>query len=406
MTNRAESISSKYVLLASVVVQLCLGGVYAWSIFVPPLQKSYGFSAAQTQSIFGVTIATFSLAMIPAGRLLSRHGPRNITKIAGILFTLGYLLAATSGGNYFLLLLGIGVIAGAGIGFGYVCPMVTALSWYPRKRGLVLGYVVAGFGAGAIVLTAASALAFDRGIGVLKWFAYLGLSYGIVLLLCAQRLVLPAGVSRSSTTTTESCRKFWRDGHFWALVLGIFCGTFAGLLVIGNLKPIGLSWGISSGVATGAVFLFAFGNAAGRIGWGVLADRLGSRRMIPLMLMVGAVALMVWPFTASAGPVAFLAVILLIAFSFGGCYVLFAAQVSRFYGSANLPLIYPWVFLANGLAALAGPIIGGWLYDILQDYRLAMFIASAVCAAGGIGFTFMTRIRQVSVHAPTQEEVA
>ena len=176
MTKRDESISPKYVLLASTAIQLCLGGVYAWSTFIGPLQQHYGFTAAQTQCIFGVTIATFSLAMIPAGRLLPRYGPRCLTIISGILFALGYLIAAMSEGNFVLMLLGIGVIAGAGIGFGYVCPLVTSLAWYPHKRGLVIGFVVAGFGAGAVVLTTASTAAFAHGIGVLQWFACLALS--------------------------------------------------------------------------------------------------------------------------------------------------------------------------------------------------------------------------------------
>jgi MFS transporter, OFA family, oxalate/formate antiporter len=405
MAERAQSISPKFVLLASTIIQICLGGLYAWSTFVGPLQQNYGYTAVQTQCIFGATIATFTLAMIPAGRLLPRYGPRCITTIAGVLFALGYLLAAMSKGNYILMLLGIGVIAGAGIGFGYVCPLVTSLAWFPHNRGLVIGFVVAGFGAGAIVLTTASAIAFAHGISVLQWFVCLALSYGIVLLLCAQRLILPLGV-HLSTTVKGPRPKFWSDVHFWSLVLGIFCGTFAGLLVIGNLKPIGLSWGMTSGVATGAVSLFALGNAAGRIGWGWLADRWGSKRIIPLMLLVGAAGLAIWPLASWISPIGFLAVILLIAFFFGGCFVLFAAQVSSFYGSAHLPLIYPWVFLAYGLAALAGPIIGGWLYDLLRNYRLATFIASTVCAAGGISFAFMSRSRQASAYAPVREKVA
>jgi len=99
--NRMGSISSGKVLFASVAVQICLGSVYAWSTFVIPLQKEFGFSTAQTQSIFGVTIAAFSLTMIPAGRFLLRYGPRKIATVAGILFASGYWVAATSGGSFF-----------------------------------------------------------------------------------------------------------------------------------------------------------------------------------------------------------------------------------------------------------------------------------------------------------------
>jgi len=408
MTVCAKSTSSASpikVLLASVLVQLCLGGVYAWSTFVPPLQEEHGFSSAQTQIIFGTAIAAFTLAMIPAGRSLSRYGPRRLIQISGILFSLGYFLAAASGGSFILMLLGIGVIGGAGIGCGYVCPMITALSWYPHKRGLAIGYVVAGFGAGAIVLVNATALAFNRGIGVLPWFACLGLGYGILLLLCSRWMVLPEKAS-GVHPVLGTCAEFWKDRKFWALAWGMFCGTFAGLLVIGNLKSIGLDWGVASGAATAAVSLFAVGNAAGRIGWGWLADRFGSRQTIPLLLAIGVVSLAIWQPASGAGAAAFLAVTILIAFVFGGCFVLFAAQVSRIYGPEHLPTIYPFVFLSYGLAALTGPTIGGWLYDSQQDYALAAFIAAAVCGAGAGGFHLLMRNRPEPIQLQAQREVA
>lgn len=404
LTKRTASVSPVAILLASIVIQLCLGGVYAWSTFVGPLRDQYGFTATQTQCIFGVTIATFTLVMIIAGRLLPRYGPRRITTIAGILFALGYGLAAASAGNYFLILLGIGILVGAGIGCGYACSLTTALNWYPHRRGLVIGLVVAGFGAGAVVLTTCTSLAFAHGIAVLHWFAWLAVGYGVVLLLCAQLLTVPANCS-SPASATLSPPRFWGDFHFWSLVIGIFCGTFAGLLVIGNLKPIGLSWGMSAGVTTSAVSLFAVGNAAGRIGWGWLADRWDARPLIPLMLAVGAVSLSVWSCTAGGSAGAFLILVVLIAFFFGGCFVLFATQVTQRYGAESFPLIYPWVFLAYGLAALVGPMIGGWLYDILHDYRPATFIAAGTCGAGAIVVALMMRVRS-KASAPVIEEVA
>jgi OFA family oxalate/formate antiporter-like MFS transporter len=255
-----------------------------------------------------------------------------------------------------------------------------------------MGCVVAGFGAGAIVLTTGSALAFAHGVPVLAWFAWLAVGYGGMLALCAQLLTLPAHSAVAAVTARPALR-CWRDPHFWTLVLGIFAGTFAGLLVIGNLTSIGLSWGMSAGVATGAVSLFAVGNAAGRIGWGWLADRWSAQAMIPVMLTIGMITLAAWPFAATAGPIAYLLLVLLIAFFFGGCFVLFATQVSHRYGADQLSLVYPWVFLAYGMAALIGPLIGGWLYDLSQEYRLATAIAALVCGVGAGGFALLTRLQ-------------
>jgi len=124
------------------------------------------------------------------------------------------------------------------------------------------------------------------------------------------------------------------------------------------------------------------------------------------MLAVGVSSLANWRSASAAGPAAFLACVILIAFFFGGCFVLFAAQASRIYGWAHFPQIYPWIFLSYGLAALSGPTIGGWLFDSRKDYTPATFIAASVCAIGAVGFALLTRSRQTSAGAEAQEKTA
>jgi len=133
-------------LLASVLIQLCLGGIYAWSGFVPQLNASYGISVAQTQLVFGVSIAMFTGAMVWSARLVEHRGPRVVASIGGVLFGLGYLTASFSGGHFPVLLLGIGVLAGIGTGFGYSCLLPNCMRWFPDHKGLVTGVAVAGFG--------------------------------------------------------------------------------------------------------------------------------------------------------------------------------------------------------------------------------------------------------------------
>ena len=135
-----EGLRVRYLtLLASVLIQLCLGGIYAWSEFVPGLNASYGVGVAQTQLVFGVSIAAFTGAMVWAARLVERRGPGFVATVGGVLFGLGYLTASFSGGTFFVLLLGIGVLAGIGTGFGYACPLPTCMRWFPDHRGLVTG---------------------------------------------------------------------------------------------------------------------------------------------------------------------------------------------------------------------------------------------------------------------------
>ena len=216
----------KYVVLtASVVMQLCLGGTYAWSAFVPALMDRYGLSSAQTQTIFGCTIAAMSLSMVVSGRLQERHGPRLVAVIGALLYAGGYLLASASAGQYTLLLLGIGLLAGTGIGFAYVCPLATCIKWFPERKGLITGVAVAGYGAGAIVLSALAEVLFARGLDVLVVFRWIALGYGAVVFLGALLLSVPPNAVHGTAPVALTLREILGCPAFWGTAVGIFCGT-------------------------------------------------------------------------------------------------------------------------------------------------------------------------------------
>ncbi len=261
------------VLVASILMQMCLGGIYAWSIFVKPLCSDYGLSTAQTQIVFGVTIAIFTTAMVFAGRLQERKGPRLVATIGSLMFGVGWVLASFSGGSFFLILIGIGVIGGMGIGFCYVCPLATCVKWFPHLKGLVTGLAVAGFGGGGVLLSYLAGRLIGHGYSVLEVFRIIGLMYGVILVLCASVMRVPKD-SEQKRFKSIPLGQLFGQSRFWSLVSGMFCGTFAGLMVVGNVKPIGESVGLSSGHAGTAIAALAVGNALGRICWGFIYDRI------------------------------------------------------------------------------------------------------------------------------------
>ena len=368
-----------FVLPAAVLIQMCLGGVYAWSAFVPALKGELGFTTAQTQLVFGLTIASFTIAMVFAGRLLIRWGPRWVGLLGGLLFAAGYTVAARASGGYPALLCGVGLVAGASIGFGYVAALTTGVQWFPRHKGLVTGVAVAGFGAGAILLSSAVSSFLRDGGSVLNVFRAIGWAGGAVV--CAASLLLfRPPRTEAGASSGASPRSLRSDPFFRSLVVGMFCGTFAGLLVVGNLKPIGLDGGLPAHVAIVAISFFAVGNTLGRIVWGWIADRIGYRA-IPLSLLLLGVALGLllvargsgWGFSAAA---------LLAGLGFGACFVLYAAQVATHFGAAAVASIYPLVFLAYGLAGTTGPWVGGHLFDLTSSYAPPIFVAIGVLGIG------------------------
>ncbi len=381
------------ILLASVVIQVCLGGVYAWSALVPAMESTLGLSIAQTQIIFGCLFGAFTLSMVLAGKLLARFGPRILAGVGGLLFGVGYIVASYSGGSFPLMLLGISLFAGVGTGAGYVCPLTTCMKWFPHHRGLVTGIAMAGFGGGAVLLSALAEQLLSNGMHVLVFLRWIGLSYGAALLASAAVLRWPASSEAARVRPAPPIRILVRDPFFLSLILGMFCGTFAGMLVIGNLKPMALAVGIPALSATVAVSVFALGNASGRITWGWICDRT-DERMIPLTLAALALPLTLLAWADSS--VLFILLTFAVGFGFGACFVVYAAQVASRYGMARVGTVYPLVFLAYGLAGVAGPPLGGWLYDSTSSYTPAVMLSCGVVGAGLLGSVWLLRRAKVS----------
>jgi OFA family oxalate/formate antiporter-like MFS transporter len=368
-------------LAASILMQTCLGMVYAWSTFVPALEHEHGVTPGRAGLIFGVCIAVFTASMVFAGQLQQRYGPRRIGMTGGALFLLGYLIGSAPTAGFAVMLLGFGVLAGAGIGFAYVCPLATGVKWFPHHKGLITGLAVAGFGLGGVFFASAGQQMIDAALPVLAILRRIGWTVGLTVIGCAGLLFVPRTVSGS--TAEEPARQticsILAQRPFRILFLQMFCGTFGGLLIIGNLKPIGLVNGLTPEAATLAVMLFAVGNAAGRVLWGVWYDRFGTAviRLCLLLLAAGAAVMGLFP-----ARLAFYTAALLTAFAFGGCFVLFAARVADQFGNDRISDIYPFVFLGYGIAGLAGPPAGGWLLARSGAPLLPGLIVTALALAG------------------------
>jgi OFA family oxalate/formate antiporter-like MFS transporter len=358
---------------------MILGGIYAWSEFVPLLTTEYGLTSSQCGFIFGATIAVFTCVMIPAGRFLQRRGVRATATIGAVLFSAGYMMASLSQGNFPMLLLSLSVVTGAGIGFGYICPLTVSMKWFPDKKGLVTGVSVAGFGAGAIFLSVvAEHLLVARAMDVMHVFRFIGLGSGAIALCSALVMREPQADSRTSGHK-EAVRpalnwKLLTSRNFLLLCLGMFCGTFAGLLVVGNLKPVALSLGLESSSATLAISVFALGNAMGRIGWGQVHDRLGSHRTI--FFSQAFLGLSMLLFLLPPVPALVQVAVLLTGIGFGGCFVIYAASIVDQLGIDLFPRLYPVCFLWYGLAALIGPPLGGIIADATGSYGISIAMSA------------------------------
>jgi len=281
----------------------------------------------------------------------------------------------------------VGFLAGAGIGFAYVCPIAALVKWFPNHKGLVSGIAVAGFGFGAYLFKGElGARGFIAQYGITNFFVVHGLVCIVGVSLGALMLRNPASVQPARTVTADSD---WQDTlkrpAFYVLWLMFFSGAMAGLMVIGIVAPFfkaqaakgGLSLEEAGEVGATAMGLLAICNAVGRIAWGLLSDRVGRTTAFVAMFVLQAAVLFV--LGGLEGKTMIYVAAALIGFNFGGNFALFPSATADLFGAKNLGANYGWVFTSYGIAGVAGIAAGNFAYAETQSYADAFIFAAVLC---------------------------
>lgn len=333
-----------------------LGGVYAWSAFVPALRAAHGFSSAQAQSVFGLTIGILCGLSPLSGLLANRVRAARLFQAAGILIAASYLGAGRYGSSFPALLFFISGVGGVGVALGYVTAVAAAMRAFPDRKGMAAGIVVAGYAAGAILLSAAAQFLLGRGMPVLRIFHWVGLGYGpaiLLLSLCVPDTVPPAPTGRSGLHW-----RVWTDSGFLRMGIGMFGGSYAALALIGNLKPLAANQAVGLAAAAWAIPVLSAGNVAGRLSWGRLLDRWGDRLTVRILMATTLVSLFLF-LCAPGRPFPFLAAALTLGFSYGGYLSVYPALTAHRYGSDRVGAVYPFLLWTHGAAALLAPWVSG-----------------------------------------------
>ncbi|MGA2855253.1 MAG: OFA family MFS transporter [Candidatus Sulfotelmatobacter sp.] len=284
-------------------MNLALGTLYAWSIFVAPLEKEFGWKRAETSNVFTIAVVVFALSFILAGRLQDKFGPFKVSIAGGILVSLGFFLCAfTHSLNY--LYFCFGVIVGLGNGFGYSTPIPVMAKWFPDRRGLAVGLAVAGYGGGSAIFGPLANLRLIPAYGVHTTFMILGVIFLFMTVIGAFLLQnppagykpagwSPAPAAKAAATTYEfSPTEVVRTPAFYFMWVAYALGCSAGLMVISQLVPFAKSVGIAStAIATMGLFVGAIGSASGRILSGWMSDAIGRLNVLRLMIAISMIAM-------------------------------------------------------------------------------------------------------------------
>jgi OFA family oxalate/formate antiporter-like MFS transporter len=389
--------------LAGTMLQMLLGTVYAWSYFQNPLKESFGWSDAQVMWAFSLAICFLGLAAAWGGINLPRFGPRRLAISGGLLFGLGYLLAAMAFHWHSLPLLyvGYGVVGGIGLGLGYVTPVATVAKWFPDKKGLATGMVIMGFGFGALLMSKVIAprlMELADGDFV-KVFAWMGVGFGSLSVAAAVFLRNPpaADLSKANSASTPNTSILdnlravlrWRFVILWLI---FFCNILAGISIVSFQSPLiqelwkkidpRLSAETSAAYGATLIAVSSLFNGVGRMFWGGLSDHIGRAWTFRIMLATQIVAFLL--LSRVGNPWVFGALICYVLLCYGGGFGTMPAFVLDVFGGRLMPVAYGAILTAWS----AGGVVGPLMIAVLKDHcpakaaNFAFWISAAVLTTG------------------------
>ena len=377
---------------AGFCMQLALGAVYGWSVFLNPLREQFGANKPEINLTFTITLAVLGITAGFGGGLLRRIGPRATATIAGILYGGGVILSGFAP-NLSMLYLFYGVLGGVGLGLGYIVPLAVLIDWFPDRRGFITGLAVTGFGLGALV-TSPLSTELIKTFGVQSALTMLGLSYLLIVVAAAQFLrpapenYTPANwVPVAGETLTPSSHITLHDAlrtpHWYLLWSMLALNVTAGTALISVAAPLAQDL-TQVGPALGAlaVCVIALFNGFGRLFWGTLSDRIGRPRTFLVLFLLQVAAFAVLPaldhFWILLLPAA------VIAMCYGGGFGTMPAFTTDVFGAKNAGTIYGAMLTAWSAGAIVGP-----LFIASVPYRSALpLIAGLLCVAAMLAAIF------------------
>jgi MFS transporter, OFA family, oxalate/formate antiporter len=397
--------------LAAVVMQICLGAAYGWSVFVAPLVSMTGWTLTQVSLNFTFAIAFLGLGTIIGGLWQDRSGPRPVATVAGVIYGISYLLAGWFASQHSLwgMYLSYGCLGGIGMGMGYITPVATITKWFPDRRGLMTGVAVAGYGAGALIMSPFAARSIAAR-GVPLTFEILGVVYLIVVVLAAQFYRNPpvgwrpegwqpsGAVATAASTYDFSVGEAMRTPQFWMLMLMLFLNVSAGIMIISQASPMAQQLvHMTPLAAAGMVGLISIFNGAGRVFWAFVSDYIGRARVYFLLYAIQAVVLFTLPHLTSVG--SFSAALAIIGLCYGGGFGTMPSFTADFFGSKYMGGIYGWILLAWGAAAIPSPILVARLRQTTGRYDQAIYTVAVVMVVALVLPLIVRRPRPGSLRA-------
>jgi len=395
---------------AALSIHLSIGAAYSWSVFKKPLEGSLHVSGTLSALPFTVGIVMLGLSAAVFGTWVDRNGPRAAMFVAMCCFCGGWLVgsAGLATHQYWLVLLGYGLLGGIGWGIGYISPVSTLMKWFPDKPGMATGLAIMGFGGGALIASPWST-AMLGAFGIAKTFLVHGIVYAVFMSLGWLLVRVPRDDWKPHGWTPApgslvsvgqvSANNAIKTPQFWLLWVVLCFNVTAGIGILEKASPIYQDFfpgGVAAALAAAAagyVALLSLSNMLGRIGWSSLSDVIGRKNAYRLYLGVGALLYLTITLMQNSNKVVFLIATMLILSFYGAGFATVPAYLRDLFGTYEVGAIHGRLLTAWSAAGILGPIIvnaiadsekaagksGPSLYTLSFSIMIALLIVGLVC---------------------------
>jgi OFA family oxalate/formate antiporter-like MFS transporter len=385
-----------------ILVLLCLGTAYSWTIFRTPVQQTFQSTATDSLLPFTTLLVVFSILMPITGFYIERLGPPRVVAVGAIIMGIGYILSGFAN-SIPAIILTYGVIAGAGVGIVYGVPLAVVAKWFPDKKGIAVGTTVIGFGLSPLITAplASELIKQNNPDGWRTTLILFGIAFTLIMLAIATTLKYPpAGwsprdwtppIHPSGLPVTRGVPML-QTSAFWGLWLCFTIGTFAGLAAIGiarqvaeevvKLDKAGIAWNVS---------LFAVFNGLGRPLFGWVADQFTPRYAAIACFVLLLIASLIMLGTGEGAALSYRVAFCLITLAFGGWLAISPTSTLLLFRPEDYAKNYGIVFTAFGMGALLGTLTAGQVRDLFGSYSHFFYVTAGLAVVGIVLAVFMLK---------------
>ncbi|GLY67174.1 L-lactate MFS transporter [Amycolatopsis taiwanensis] len=366
---------------AALSVHLAIGQAYAWSVFKTPLEKSMGLSGTESSLPFQLAIVMLGLSAALGGTLVERKGPRWAMFVSMTCFSTGFLISALGAvtAQFWLIVLGYGLVGGVGLGIGYISPVSTLIKWFPDRPGMATGIAIMGFGGGALIASPWSAQMLQSfgstTNGIAGAFLVHGVVYAVFMSLGVFLVRVPADDWRPAgfrppattkamvTSAQVSAANAIKTPQFWLLWVVLCFNVTAGIGILEKAAPMITDFfrqtpvPVGTAAAAGFVALLSLTNMLGRFVWSSVSDLVGRKNIYRIYLGVGALLYLTLALTGNSSKVVVVLCAMVILSFYGGGFATVPAYLKDLFGTFQVGAIHGRLLTAWSVAGVLGPVI-------------------------------------------------